>query len=269
MKAQKPFLLFIVLCSILLGFYIVFRQRVEAFVGDPGIWIKESYGYGIYWMPSTRTSKHWLSSCNLCSNVRGCDLVSENNNAEIMTAIPTGSNFRCDMVNSFCEPGYYCPFDGYAYACPSGRYGNVENNSSPECSGQCRGGCFCPKGSVSDCPQSCPAGYYCPVGAAEPKRCPPNFYCPMGSEKPIACPAGYFCRAGTNSLTDSKNVTGNNGTVSCQTYCSRNWNGELPINWQGARAISTNRIGIDVNTAPGLTTNFECTCERTGTGWVR
>jgi hypothetical protein len=246
----------------------VLRRKVEGFAVDPGIWINESFGSRVYWMPSTRTSKHYLSVCNLCSNVSGCSLISETKNAAEMDAIPTGSNFRCDMVNSFCEPGYYCPFDGYAYTCPAGRYGNVDNNSSPECSGTCKGGCFCPKGSTSDCPQSCPAGYYCPVGAAEPKLCPPNFYCPAGSEKPVQCPAGYFCRAGSSNLGATQNVTGNNGTVSCQTYCSRNWNSELPNSWQGARAIATNLPNIDINTVPGFRYGFVCTCQQTGTGWI-
>ena len=57
---------------------------------------------------------------------------------------------------------------------------------------------------------------------------------------------------------------GNNGSVSCSAYCGKNWNGELPDGWNGAKCISTlPGVGCD-NTS---SIPIACVCQQTGTGW--
>ena len=57
---------------------------------------------------------------------------------------------------------------------------------------------------------------------------------------------------------------GNNGSVSCSAYCGKNWNGELPDGWNGAKCISTlPGVGCD-NTSSNP---IACVCQQTGTGW--
>ena len=76
--------------------------------------------------------------------------------------------------------------------------------------------------------------------------------------------------------TGEKRVHGNNGTVTCQQYCSGPrsigaapgpWNGELPREWNGAKCISSSGPDVGCNTAPGLRSGFSCLCEKTGKGW--
>jgi len=79
----------------------------------------------------------------------------------------------------------------------------------------------------------------------------------------------------------TQTVTGNNGTVSMNTYCAgtsgRPWNNELPYSWNGAKCISTNYD--DCNTVPqdkygwlwGLyyaQNPFTGVCQETGGGWA-
>ena len=58
-----------------------------------------------------------------------------------------------------CLPGNWC--DGNAsLPCPTGRYGSVENLGSPQCSGACNPGYYCPKGSTGPTQKPCPGGTY-------------------------------------------------------------------------------------------------------------
>jgi len=67
---------------------------------------------------------------------------------------------------------------------------------------------------------------------------------------------------------DFKVVYGDNGTASCQTYCSGigggPWNGELPQNWNGADCQDTIGGG-NCNTVKGSPT--QCICTPNGKGW--
>ena len=68
----------------------------------------------------------------------------------------------------------------------------------------------------------------------------------------------------------AQDVTGNNGNVSCDTYCQGNnggpWGGELPVSWNGAKCIgSPSDPNLPCKTAKGAPQI--CTCEKTGTGW--
>lgn len=88
--------------------------------------------------------------------------------------------------------------------------------------------------------------------------------------------AGMTQRVFTNNPTDkphtAQNVYGNNGTVSCETYCRGTgggpWNGELPRDWNGAKCIgSPSNPDLPCNTTIGLRGGFVCTCEKAGGGW--
>ena len=65
-------------------------------------------------------------------------------------------------------------------------------------------------------------------------------------------------------------VYSNNGSVSCETYCRGSggpWNGELPVEWNGAKCVAVDSTiencytGFSISGSP-------CTCEPTGTGWA-
>ena len=60
----------------------------------------------------------------------------------------------------------------FASCCDAPRYGNVQGLTSPECSGVCRAGYYCPAGSTSDTAFPCGAGNYCPPGSGAPTPLP-------------------------------------------------------------------------------------------------
>lgn len=109
-----------------------------------------------------------------------------------------------------CEPGYYC-VGGMRHPCAAGRYGTSAGETSPQCSGLCAAGYFCPEASSSSTALPCGAGYYCIEGTSAPasvgtghyatptsdlehatsqKECEKAFYCVSGER--FACPAGRF-----------------------------------------------------------------------------
>lgn len=93
--------------------------------------------------------------------------------------------------------------------------------------------------------------------------------------------------AATSGVPRTKTVIANNGSVSCDTYCAgiagKSWNGELPMDWYGAKCIGTTVSGNTCSTVPGATKGPYCTgnppasapygcpqncvCQETGTGW--
>ena len=74
-----------------------------------------------------------------------------------------------------CQLGYYMPpgdyaagpgpadFEGCAYPCPAGFYGNTTDLTDPTCSGQCPIGYTCANEATVE-PEICPAGHYCADG---------------------------------------------------------------------------------------------------------
>ena len=71
---------------------------------------------------------------------------------------------------------------------------------------------------------------------------------------------------------DTQFVYGDNGTVSCNTYCGgtggQPWNNELPKDWNGARCIMTSADIPNCNTTFKYTPGASyCICAKTGTGW--
>jgi len=73
-----------------------------------------------------------------------------------------------------------------------------------------------------------------------------------------------------NDITlPEKDVYGNNGSVTCERYCGGvgggPWNGELPVNWNGAKCIGTPGSSLGCNS--GSSSGIVCRCQRTGRGW--
>jgi hypothetical protein len=71
----------------------------------------------------------------------------------------------------------------------------------------------------------------------------------------------------------TQNVGGNNGSVSCNTYCKGTgglpWNNELPVDWNGAKCVSTDNSAVgcdDVANSKGFN-SIGCVCAPTGLGW--
>jgi hypothetical protein len=93
--------------------------------------------------------------------------------------------------------------------------------------------------------------------------------------------------AANTGVPRTKTTIGNNGSVSCDTYCAgiagKSWNNELPIDWYGAKCIGTTVPGNTCTTVPGMTKGPFCTgnpagsspygcpqncvCQETGDGW--
>lgn len=84
----------------------------------------------------------------------------------------------------------------------------------------------------------------------------------------------YYPRASPQAPQMPRQVIGgNNGTASCQDFCAKNWHGELPAEWNGAKCVGSSQIGGDCNLPAtsvngGVLDNVQCTCEATGAGWV-
>lgn len=87
-----------------------------------------------------------------------------------------------------CPAGSYCASDGIKRACPAGRYGNREGVTSPECTGACAKGYYCPAGSLVSTAMICPIGRYGDreglTSAECSGPCPHPLDCPPGSTTP-------------------------------------------------------------------------------------
>jgi hypothetical protein len=130
-----------------------------------------------------------------------------------------------------CDPGSYC-INGNKFLCPVGRYGDVYNLGSSNCTDTCPLGHYCNEGSIL--PVKCPAGTYGnTTGLANNKcsgYCLPGYYCPEGSisntEK--SCPGGrYGSEYGLiseqcNNLCESMGGPNTTSSVGGK-YCSLNY----------------------------------------------
>jgi hypothetical protein len=76
----------------------------------------------------------------------------------------------------------------------------------------------------------------------------------------------------TTTPAEKKNIYGNNGSTTCERYCSGvgggAWNNELPDEWNGAACAGVGPGIKDCYSTfsfqPGVST---CVCKKTGTGW--
>jgi len=69
----------------------------------------------------------------------------------------------------------------------------------------------------------------------------------------------------------------NNGSVSCDKYCgginSRPWNGELPVEWNGATCVDTDKPSVGCSGTAGYgpggpyAAGINCRCRQSGNGW--
>ena len=105
-------------------------------------------------------------------------------------------------AQALCPPGSYC-IDGIKYACPAGRYGNVQGEVDPLCSGVCEEGFYCPEGSTRPTQIECgDVDVYCPEGSSMPTPVDVGFYSIGGDSDTTRtdqeqCQPGYWCEAGT------------------------------------------------------------------------
>jgi hypothetical protein len=109
-----------------------------------------------------------------------------------------------------CEPGFYCIY-GLRHLCLAGFYGDRFGQMTPQCSGACDAGYYCPEGSTSPTQFMCgDASRYCPVNSPHPLEVNLGFYsiggnvstriaqliAPRGAYASngvlYSCPAGYY-----------------------------------------------------------------------------
>lgn len=126
-------------------------------------------------------------------------------------------------ARAVCRPGSYC-IDGIMRLCPNGTYGESEGLYSPECSGLCRAGYYCPWGSTDPKQRPCPAGRWGTAGMGSELcegGCSAGYYCPQSSTRhdQISCGAEtLYCPPGSGSprnVSDGFYTTG--GTVTTRT----------------------------------------------------
>ena len=95
----------------------------------------------------------------------------------------SGGNRTTRVTQIACPMGTYC-VDGIIYDCPAGRYGRDEKLYTPECSGLCQRGYYCPIGSTTRVQVPCPLGRY---GDKEGLT---NSLCSGPCNNPLDCPVG-------------------------------------------------------------------------------
>jgi hypothetical protein len=91
-----------------------------------------------------------------------------------------------------CDEGNYC-VNGTRLPCAQGHYGDERGLITPNCSGLCRQGYYCPEGSSRDTQEVCGGtGFYCPTGSYVPTAVSKGYYT-IGVHVPIVpCPLEGF-----------------------------------------------------------------------------
>jgi hypothetical protein len=121
---------------------------------------------------------------------------------------------------------------GVAEVCPPGTYGAVAGLASPECSGACVAGYFCPANSTSATQAPCGGvSAYCPAGSGRAREAAPGEYT-LGPtvttrNSSLPCPSGSYCAGGVRSLceagsfgcADRLSVPTCNGPCTAGYYC--------------------------------------------------
>ena len=95
-----------------------------------------------------------------------------------------------------CPPGSYC-IQGVIRDCPKGRYGIGSRLTTPECSGLCAVGHYCPRGSTTRYEHPCPIGRY---GASEGLGDP---LCSGPCKRALDCPLGSTTKYPPTNIIDS------------------------------------------------------------------
>jgi hypothetical protein len=100
---------------------------------------------------------------------------SAGNSSDPSRAAPDDGNE--DTWLSLCEVQVFARSGGVRRECPAGRFGAAAGLASPDCSGACAAGYYCPSGSTS--------ATQLPCGGAD-------VFCPANSGTPTAVTPGYF-----------------------------------------------------------------------------
>jgi len=151
-----------------------------------------------------------------------------------------------------CPVGKYATRSGACKNCRAGFYGIGTALSSPDCSGVCPAGYFCPEGSAyptnqkcaagrygsspgqknAMCSGSCKAGYYCPLASTKPDEVQcggPQYFCPEGSGERINVHVGYHSVGSESPYTMPAQSVCEKGH-----YCVRGVSYECPAGRYGA-----------------------------------
>eukprot|EP01041_Mallomonas_annulata_P009845 gene9845-20480_t len=128
-----------------------------------------------------------------------------------------------------CEPGYWC-LHGVRTACRGGMYGSEYGLHSPQCSGMCMPGYYCPLASTRYDQIACGSpSVYCPMGSALPTAVPMGYYTINGtlsSRHDIAiCTAGSYCMQGMKFICKAGIYGGHSGlsTPDCEGICKEGY----------------------------------------------
>ena len=107
---------------------------------------------------------------------------------------------------AICDAGFWCN-EGNRYACPKGRFGYEEGLTTPDCSGSCEKGYYCPPASTNATQNLCGSeDRYCPPGSGEWLQVPQGFFsAPLASPpnqryEVEQCPRGSWCQGGIRKL---------------------------------------------------------------------
>lgn len=95
------------------------------------------------------------------------------------------STTRQDQLE--CPIGSYCK-NGIRYSCPGGRFGSETRLTSPDCSGICSKGHYCPSGSTSS------KEYLCPIGRYGKDEGLSSASCSGICQNALNCPAGSIVK---------------------------------------------------------------------------
>lgn len=133
-----------------------------------------------------------------------------------------------------CQPGYYC-ISGERFPCPAGIFGGSFGLMTPQCSGPCTAGFYCPEASIVSKAFSCgSSAVYCPEGSPEPIRASKG-YCTIRdtqapatqrSDQRLALPGEfawkgtcYPCPAGSYGSRDGENDPACEGICEAGYFC--------------------------------------------------
>ncbi|CAM9176752.1 unnamed protein product, partial [Choristocarpus tenellus] len=108
---------------------------------------------------------------------------------------PKGSVSSTQTLCGLLAPSGYYADGGLLFACPPGRYGARPGLATPQCTGKCSRGFFCPTRSVSTLERACGGpNYICPAGSGAPQKVKNGFYTSSFATTPQEeeCPPGYF-----------------------------------------------------------------------------
>ncbi len=123
-----------------------------------------------------------------------------------------------------CPLGYYCPLasdDGFLNLCLGGYYGNLPNQISKYCNGQCDPGYRCLSGSISSRQFTCgSSSVYCPIGSSNPLPVSNGYFSIGGQTLDTGtgqqiCPIGYYCNLGIKTLCTIGTYSNSTGNTEC------------------------------------------------------